>query len=251
MYHIVYKTTHTESGKYYIGVHSTDNLSDGYMGSGRLLKLAIEHYGKDAFTREILHFCDTKQDAFNKERELVNRSFVLDEQTFNLCEGGSGHKGADQRSRNIQVYDQQFTLLDTFPTMVDAGRFLDAYPTTVREACEYAAGGRSSRIRHLYVCYEGDSPIKKDTSYLTERNKLLSKYNTGKKRPDHGPKVKAHNLLRPEANVVYQFKHESGITFEGTRTQLRDAFPQHNLRASELANLSNGRAKSHRGWSLC
>lgn len=251
MYHIVYKTTHTESGKYYVGVHSTDSLNDGYMGSGRLLKLAIEQHGKDAFTREILYTCATKQDAFRKEREIVNRSFVLDEQTFNLCEGGSGHKGADQRSRNIQVYDQQFTLLETFPTMVEAGRYLDAYPTSVREACEYAAAGRSSRIRRLYVCYEGDSPVKKDTTYLCERNKVLSKNNIGKKRPGHGEKIRAHNLSRPEANVMYRFVHRSGILFEGTRTQLRNAFPHHNLRASDLANLSGGRVKSHRGWSLC
>ena len=250
MYHIVYKTTHKESGMYYVGVHSTDDLDDGYMGSGRLLKLAIEQHGRDAFERVILHFCESKSDAFQKEREIVNRAFVQNEQTYNLCEGGSGHKGADRRSRNIQVYDKQFTLVETFPTMVDAGRFLDTYPTTVREACEYAAEGKSSRVQQWYVCYEGDVPIKKDTTYLTERNKLLAKYNTGKRRPEHGAIVRAHNLTRPEANVVYQFIHEDGMEFEGTRTQLRDAFPQHNLLASELANLSSGRSKSHRGWRL-
>ena len=41
-YHFIYKTTNLLSGKYYIGMHSTDNLDDGYLGSGYRLRLAIK-----------------------------------------------------------------------------------------------------------------------------------------------------------------------------------------------------------------
>ena len=40
-YHFIYKTINLISGKYYIGMHSTDDLEDGYMGSGNCLRLAI------------------------------------------------------------------------------------------------------------------------------------------------------------------------------------------------------------------
>ena len=64
MYHFIYKTTNTENGKFYYGIHSTENLNDGYLGSGLLIRTAISKYGKDNFTREIISFHDTREEAF-------------------------------------------------------------------------------------------------------------------------------------------------------------------------------------------
>jgi len=50
----VYKITNTLNNMYYIGKHSTDDLNDGYMGSGYMLECAINYYGIDAFKKEIL-----------------------------------------------------------------------------------------------------------------------------------------------------------------------------------------------------
>jgi group I intron endonuclease len=90
MHYIIYKTTNKLSGKYYIGCHQTDNLNDGYIGSGKYLKHAIKKYGIENFKFEILHIVLTKQDMFQLERELVNDALVKDPQSYNLKIGGSG-----------------------------------------------------------------------------------------------------------------------------------------------------------------
>lgn len=35
-YNYVYKTTNSINGRFYYGVHSTDDLNDGYLGSSEL-----------------------------------------------------------------------------------------------------------------------------------------------------------------------------------------------------------------------
>ena len=89
-YHFTYQTKNLVNGKTYVGVHSTENLNDGYIGSGKLLKQAVKKYGKHNFTREILSFFDSKEEAYNEETYLVDNKWVLNENTYNLCIGGEG-----------------------------------------------------------------------------------------------------------------------------------------------------------------
>ena len=86
MYYTVYKITNLINGKYYIGKHQTMNLDDDYMGSGKILKLAINKYGIENFKKEILHIFDTEEEMNAKEKELV----VINENTYNLNQGGNG-----------------------------------------------------------------------------------------------------------------------------------------------------------------
>jgi len=40
-YHFIYKTTNLLNGKYYYGMHSTDNLEDGYVGINNKILVSI------------------------------------------------------------------------------------------------------------------------------------------------------------------------------------------------------------------
>jgi hypothetical protein len=89
IYYIVYKTTNKINNKIYIGFHKTKDLNDSYLGSGSLLLKAIEKYGKENFSREILKIFDTKEEAEKYEQELVNKEFTLREDTYNVVIGGN------------------------------------------------------------------------------------------------------------------------------------------------------------------
>jgi len=93
MFYTIYKITNKVNGKIYIGKHQTKDLDDGYMGSGKWLKYAIQKYGIESFTKEILHVFDNEQDMNAKEKELVTEEFVKENTNYNLCPGGQGGWG--------------------------------------------------------------------------------------------------------------------------------------------------------------
>ena len=89
-YYVIYKTKNNVNGKYYIGKHSTDDVDDHYLGSGLLLQEAIKKYGVKNFSKEILFYCDSKEELDRKEKEIVNQELVLDPNTYNIALGGQG-----------------------------------------------------------------------------------------------------------------------------------------------------------------
>lgn len=91
-YNFVYKTTNLINGKIYIGVHSTNNLDDGYVGSGYKLQEAVIKYKKQNFEREILEFFDNASDAYKLEKKLVTDEFVKSKNTYNIALGGKHPK---------------------------------------------------------------------------------------------------------------------------------------------------------------
>ena len=100
-HYLVYKTTCLVNGKIYIGKHETDNLDDGYLGSGILIRRAIEKYGEENFTREILFECSSREEMNSKEAELVNKEFLNRDDVYNLKRGGEG--GFDFINNNSEI----------------------------------------------------------------------------------------------------------------------------------------------------
>lgn len=90
MYYYLYKITNLVNNKIYVGVHQTKNLDDDYMGSGKIIRKAIEKYGVDNFRKEIMEFFSDYESMMSREREIINEEFLSRDDVYNLKIGGTG-----------------------------------------------------------------------------------------------------------------------------------------------------------------
>lgn len=108
MKYIVYLTRNKKSSvnglnRIYVGVHKTENpeVFDGYIGCGVYIQQpatymypktpfqrAVKKYGVDAFERITLYVFDTEEQAYNKEKEIVDIQFIKQSHVYNACLGG-------------------------------------------------------------------------------------------------------------------------------------------------------------------
>ena len=80
---VIYKTTNTINGKYYIGKQKSYTKS--YLGSGTAIKQAIKKYGKNNFKKEILEVCDKEDELKNKELWWIDKyDAIKDKCSYNL-----------------------------------------------------------------------------------------------------------------------------------------------------------------------
>lgn len=192
----------------------------------------------------------SKEYAFAVEREIVTEEMTLLDEAYNLAVGGSGHAGITRRSRVVDIYDlelnyvcskQSYKLACDFIGLKQAG--------SVRDACKRAELGKGSKAGEYYVCHGGGKPYRHNYDHMGAVQQKSVEHNIGKKRPEHSKLMSELNKDRQDP-IVYTFKHKDGTTFIGTRKELINSFPSHNINPSELGVLIRGKYKSHRGWSL-
>lgn len=102
-YHYFYKTTCIITNKYYYGMHSTDNLDDGYLGSGKRLWYSINKHGRENHICEKLKFFDTREKLRQKEIEFVNEDLLKDPLCMNLIVGGGAYNNGWKKFNSDSV----------------------------------------------------------------------------------------------------------------------------------------------------
>ena len=68
MYHYIYKTT-SKSGLYYYGRHSTENINDGYVGSGTWVRSIKD---KSTLSKDIVEMCSSVSELKDRERYYIS-----------------------------------------------------------------------------------------------------------------------------------------------------------------------------------
>lgn len=224
----VYKITNKRNDRYYIGVHKTDNPNDGYYGSGKIIKRAIQKYGKDSFDKKILYKYNTESLAYKKEKELLSES-LIDPLCYNLNEGGQGswtYVNSTRNHRPNPMHD----------------------PDIVKKNLESRKANETEESRKK----------KSDQSRLNIQKAI--QYNTGRKRPRQSNimKYKSHwnnmwadkETVRDKMSTTFIVESPAGIEY--TTNRLQDFCLEHNLTYVSVWNSSRtGRPVSKgksKGW---
>lgn len=166
--YIVYQTVNKVNNKIYIGVHKTNpNIFDGYIGNGVNInypstymnpkypfQCAVKKYGTANFIRTTLYIFDKEEDAYCKEREIVNLEFVMRKDTYNCIQGGQLQPLFYTRSK-IYQFDTNGNLLKEWKDVYEVANFLETWKQSV-----YSAINNKTRLYNFYWSYYNEIDVK-------------------------------------------------------------------------------------------
>lgn len=120
-YHYFYKITKTDTGEYYYGIHSTNNLHDGYMGSGTRIRRLLKQFDKNLFKKEILKYFDNRQDLLDYEESFITKDIIQETLCLNMNLGGNCSREGVTTKGLVTVIDKNG---NTFDVSVNDPRYL-------------------------------------------------------------------------------------------------------------------------------
>jgi len=223
MNYLVYKHT-SPSGKSYIGFtcdydrRCKQHISQ--QSECTAFRNAIQKYGWESFTHEILYTELTLEEACEIEQHLIEHLNTLSPHGYNLTTGGDGGRllseetkrkmSESRRGRQISDHCRESTRLRM------TGRHVSA--ATKQKLSE-------ARKRHSGWCHSEETKRK-----IGERHK-------GKSVPDHirDSMAKTYKITSPDGEVFFVM---NAMAFA----------KEHNLNGDCLTACARGTQKRHRGW---
>ena len=191
-YYFIYRTTNQINDKFYIGMHSTDNLEDGYVGSGKRLGYSVRKYGLETHKFEILEFLPSREELKKREAEVVNEELLTNPLCMNLKFGGEGgwdhvstkasraKGGRASGSRNILVSRKSFDYSTHSKEMWknERDKMLNTQKAAIKQAASkesvekrrktfsiinHQQGEANSQFGTCWICNDGEAKkVKKD-----------------------------------------------------------------------------------------
>ena len=146
-FHFIYKTTNLINGRYYLGMHSTNRLDDGYLGSGKRLYYELNKYGRDNFKFEILEQFNSREELVQAEINLITEQDLKNPNCLNLKSGGEGGFSEESRIKGrVAANIAKALLLQTDP------EFKEKYYEAIRQGQKRAKerGVKFSNISEHY-----------------------------------------------------------------------------------------------------
>lgn len=207
MYGFIYITTNHINGKKYIGQKKYDKYGhwENYLGSGIYLTRAIEKYGVENFSKEIIEECESKELLNERETHWISFYNAVDSDDFyNIASGGDGgntisgyndeqlkkycqklskvRKGVINQGKDNPMSKQVICLnnMQIFDTTVDAAKYGNTKDYLVQACCSLKTKMRTAgndpmtneRLQWEYYdsnkTYEYIPFIKEKVDYINE-----------------------------------------------------------------------------------
>ena len=181
---IVYQTINIVNNKIYIGVHGTQDpeIFDGYIGNGVNInypstyknpkypfQYAVNKYGTSKCRRTTLYVFDNEEEAYNKEREIVNEDFILRSDTYNLALGG-WHVRYSPHKKEVYQFNTDGLLIKRWDSVYQIAEFYNMWKQSIYSAINY-----KQRLYGYYWSYTENINI---TEYSNPNNsRKVYKYN--------------------------------------------------------------------------
>lgn len=91
MFGYIYLTKNLVNGRLYVGKHKSEKYDSQYFGSGKILLQAIDKYGIQNFTNEIIYEAKTEEDLNQKEIQYISEyRRKYGKLMYNIAFGGDG-----------------------------------------------------------------------------------------------------------------------------------------------------------------
>ena len=235
MSHYVYVIVNTINLKLYFGSHSWEGEGPdpSYFGSGKLIKRAVEKYGKDNFIIQPIKFYDTVEECRKAEEELLTRYDIANNPyCYNLKNAAVGWTSEDMTGEKHPQYGKRGKDSHNY------GRHLsDEHRKKLSENHRAMTGENN----HMYGKHHTEETRKKmSEAQKGEKHRLYGKHLSEKTRQ----KLSQANNYRKIPVVAIQIATGKIRVFEG----LRECARKLNLNHSHISKCLNGKCKTHKGY---
>lgn len=142
MYGFIYITTNHINNKKYIGQKKYDKNNNWktYLGSGIILTRAIDKYGRENFSKEIIEECESKRQLNEREKYWIAYYNAVDSDEFyNIASGGDGGRtcygSTHHASKKVYQYDKDGNFIKEWDNAQRASESLNICVSDIHIVC--------------------------------------------------------------------------------------------------------------------
>ncbi len=174
--HYIYKVTNKINGKIYIGQTNNfekrkrEHLSDKRTNH-QAFKRALNKYGFNGFTWEIIDKCKTKEEINNKEKYYINYYNSKVPNGYNIANGGEG--GSNWNLQPIVMLDLNGEYIKEYDYITQCENETGLNHSTISACCK----GKHLRYKNYIFMYKKDYEENGPKKYIKPGNTRKKKIN--------------------------------------------------------------------------